>query len=513
MKTSVEPVVVKYNPPPTIARFYADNSQVRGVMGGTGSGKSVACVGELIYRAGQQEPDESGVRRTRWGVFRRTYPSLIGTTIKTWNEWAPGPPVAKMVMSPPVWRWQQKKAFPDGTGVDMEVLFIAIDDPRTDVDKLRSLDLTGAWCNEAQEIQDRLLIEWMLNRCGRYPRSVVAPLTWSGLIMDANAMPITHWWYKWAEVVRPTGFRFFQQPSSLLPVEKQQPGAVQDGQGQWWILNPLCENVVGQPKHERYWLDQVAGKDSAWIKLNLCGQYGASMYGKPIYAMFDESRHVAKEPLEPVAGCPLQIGFDYGMTPTAVICQITPAGQLRVLDECCSTNKGMRQFLQDDLKPMLANKYHGWPVIGVGDPAGKQRAQSNESTAMDEIRAVGIDIKEAPTNLFGPRREAVISFMMKRVMNSVTGGPGGEGFLVSPTCAMLLEGFRQTYVFGRRLIEGREGFKEEPVDNEATHSQDCVQYVAVTYDRPKLWQQEMDRRFNSNGSPIELGFDPGFPMI
>jgi hypothetical protein len=209
----------------------------------------------------------------------------------------------------------------------------------------------------------------------------------------------------------------------------------------------------------------------------------------------------------------LQIGYDTGLTPAFLITQITEPGQYRVLDEICLTNMGMRQAVKDALKPMLSAKYPNWPVFAVGDPAGNRRADSDESTAADEIRAQGIEVKDCPTNLFKPRRDAVAAFMLKRVRSTITGDSSAEGFEVSPTCTMLLEALREGYVFGRILIQGREGYKEEPVKNEWSHVCDALQYPATLYDRPRLGQQEMDRRWNSNGSPIELGFDPGFPMI
>jgi hypothetical protein len=416
--------------------------------------------------------------------------------------------VARVVSSPTIhWHWKQNKALRDGTGMDMEVMFIAVDDPRTDIDKLRSLDLTGAWVNEAQELQDKLLIEWILNRCGRYPRSIDAPLTWSGMIMDSNAMSTTHWWYELAEEIQPAGWKFWKQPPALLKVPAECEGAVKDGQGQWWVINPECENVAGQPKHEKYWLEQVPGKDTGWIVLNLCAQYGASMLGKVVFPEFDEARHIWKGPgpLLPVPGVPLQIGYDTGLTPTFTIGQITPQGQLRLLDECGLTNMGMRQALRDALKPMLANKYPGWPVFAIGDPAGKRRADSDESTAMDEIIAQGIEVKECPTNLFKPRRDAFASFMLKRVRSTITGKEVEEGLVISPTCKMILKGLREGYVYSRILLQGRDAYKDIPVKNEYSHYIESAGYIATLYDRPKVVQAGLERRWGKDGGNLEIG--------
>jgi hypothetical protein len=44
----------------------------------------------------------------------------------------------------------------DGTGLELEVLFLALDRP-DDVKKLKSLELTGAWLNEASELEQAVL--------------------------------------------------------------------------------------------------------------------------------------------------------------------------------------------------------------------------------------------------------------------------------------------------------------------------------------------------------------------
>jgi hypothetical protein len=209
----------------------------------------------------------------------------------------------------------------------------------------------------------------------------------------------------------------------------------------------------------------------------------------------------------------LQIGYDTGLTPAFAITQITAAGQYRILDEICLTNMGMRQGVRDALKPLLSAKYPSWPVFAVGDPAGNRRADSDESTAADEIRAQGIEVKECPTNLFKPRRDAVAAFMLKRVVNSVTGGPGGEGFLVSSTCKMFLTALREGYIYGKILVMGREGYKEEPLKNEYSHIADAVGYPATLYDRPRLGQQERDRRWMQDGKAFTTGVAGDFPMI
>lgn len=521
-----KPQELVYEPYETTEAFHADDTQVRGILGPIGSSKSSACCAELRFRAEQQEPDANGWRRTKWVVTRASYPSLVSTTIATWNQWMPQ---ARVKMTPPMlWRWKQENAGtdadgnPDGTHIDMEVNFMSVSDLLEDINKIRSLNITGVWVNEAQEIEDVGIIKYLFSRCGRFPDPQSAQLTWSGLIMDANAMDLDHWWYKYAEEIRPRGWKFFRQPPALLKITDEKriaeiksgnPKAWRHGDKGIWIINPKCENVIGQPKHEQYWLDQVEGNHESWIRLNLCAEYGQSLDGKQVYIEFDEERHVAKKDLEAIPGLPLQLGFDFGLTPACAICQITPHGQLRVVDELCATDAGMRRFMTDAVKPMLASLYPGFAVSAIGEPAGNQRAQSDESTAMDEIRAAGVQCIPAPTNLFNARRDAVAGFMMKRVQSFATGKPVDEGFIVSPRCKMVLRGLRGEYKFKRVKVEGKDIYEAKAVKNEVSHIHDAVASIAVTYDRPKLDVQARNRMGNPDGKKFNIVNDPGYPAI
>lgn len=515
-----------YIPYHTTEEFHNDDSQIRGILGPVGSSKSSACCAELRFRAGDQEPDANGWRRTSWLVTRASYPSLVSTTITTWKQWMP---MARVKMTPPmVWHWRQENAGtdkdgkPDGTHIDMEVQFMSVSDLLADDRKVRSLNITGVWVNEAQEIEDRGLIDILFSRCGRFPDPQVAPLTWSGLIMDANAMDTDHWWYECAETRQAAGWKFFRQPPAVIKkvddaeiakIKAGDPKQWREGSNGIWIINPECENLKGQPKHEQYWLDLIPNKHESWIRLNLCAEYGRSAEGRPVYVEFDEQRHVAKEELKPIPGLPLQLGFDTAMMPCAAICQITPQGQLRIIDECSGKSMGMRKFLIEHLKPLLAYKYAGIPLSGVIEPSANIRAASDESTAIGEIKAQGLECTLAPTNLFKPRRDAVASFMTKRVYSTITGKAFEEGLIISPNCAMLLKGFRGNYKLQRVKIDGKDEYKAEAVKNECSHLQDGLQALAVAYDRPRIDAEARNRMRNGSGEPFKIGYATDFPSI
>ena len=69
-------IVYTYKDVPTLLRFSKNNSRIRAIMGPFGSGKSSACVMEIMSRAQKQAPDNDGVRHTRWLVVRNCYDDI-----------------------------------------------------------------------------------------------------------------------------------------------------------------------------------------------------------------------------------------------------------------------------------------------------------------------------------------------------------------------------------------------------------------------------------------------------
>ncbi len=118
-----------------------------------------------MRRARMQEPGPDGVRRTRWAIVRNTYRELEDTTMKTWFDWFPEEVFGELVKGDKAHRIVTAGA--DGYPVHAEVLFRALDKP-SDIKKVLSLEVTGAWVNEARELP-RGLIQALRERCGRYP--------------------------------------------------------------------------------------------------------------------------------------------------------------------------------------------------------------------------------------------------------------------------------------------------------------------------------------------------------
>lgn len=444
---------IEYNAEPTPALFHASDAFFRDISGPVGGGKSVACVMEGIMRSMRQAPSSDGVRRTRGAIIRNAYPELKSTTIKTWQEWVPES-VCPIVYDVPI-RGTFKQRLQDGTVMELEIVFLALDRPE-DVKKLLSLELTWAWINEGREINEEVFT-FLKGRVGRYPAMKDGGPTWSGIWLDTNFPKTTNWLYKvFEEGPTPSDYKLFKQP----------PAVYFDTQAQKWVPNPDAENL--QNLKAGYYEQQISGTKDDYIRVMLACEYGMNLMGKAVFPQFSERDHVAKEIIRPDRTMPLILGWDFGLHPACIFGQIARSGGLRILDELAPADEDLESFVLDYVNPLLHKKYAQFRVHAVGDPAGGGRSDLDKRTRFEVLTKFGnFKCIPAHTNNFVPRKEAVDFFLNRR-----------EGFLLSPHCTYLREAFGGGYVYEE--LKGRRGeYKERPIKNNYSHGVDAVQYMAL----------------------------------
>lgn len=448
-----DPLRLCYAPPPTIARFMASRALYRGLMGPVGSGKSSACCVELMARAAAQAPDPSGLRRTRFAIVRNTYRELKDTTLKTWLSWFPEDGFGPFGLSDMAHRLDLPLA--DGSRLRAEILFRALDRPR-DVKKLLSLELTGAWVNEARELP-LSLVEALGDRVERFPSAREGGCSWAGVILDTNPPDTDHWWHRLAEEERAEGWEFFAQPGGLLE---------QNGR---FLPNPLAENLEHLPRG--FYLRRMRGKNPRHVRVYYCGRYGCVEDGMPVYPEFDETRHVARHVLDPAPGLTLFVGLDFGLTPAAALAQRLPDGRWRYLDELVAQNMGIVRFAAL-LEDLLRTRYPGLDAKIWGDPAGMARAQTDERTPYDILRASGLPARPTRTNDPVLRRETVAAALSRTI-------DGQPGLLLSPRCATLAKGMAGAWRYRRLAVSGQERYMDSPEKGPFSHVCEAAQYLLL----------------------------------
>lgn len=137
---------------------------------------------------------------------------------------------------------------------------------------------------------------------------------------------------------------------------------------------------------------------------------------------------------------PIIIGMDLGLTPAALFMQSDPRGRALILAEAVSFDMGVQRFVRTILKPLIYEKFSGSPILVVVDPAGTQRAQTDERSAVDIIKAEGLRVMPAKTNNVSARLSAVDDYLMRHV-------DGESAFLVDPGCRYLKSAMMGGYRF------------------------------------------------------------------
>jgi hypothetical protein len=440
------------------------------------SGKSYACAAKIMKKAVEQKPSPiDGIRYTRFAVVRNSYPMLKTTTIKTWLDLFPENTFGPMLWTPPITHHIRLPSRGDAAGIDCEVIFLALDQPK-DVRKLLSLELTGAWVNEARELP-KAVIDGLTHRVGRYPTKRDGGATWHGIWMDTNPMDDDHWWFRMAEKEKMTGsyaWKFYKQPGGIVEVSPEllpdNPEANDHifASGRWWRVNPKAENIDNLPPG--YYQQMLLGKNLDWIKCYAEGQYTYVQEGKPVWSEYDDNMMVDDIEYDPSQ--PLQVGLDFGLTPAAVIGQRLSNGRWVILHEIVTFDMGLERFGQQLLAELNA-RFPKAQIMLWGDPAGMQRDAIYEVTAFDHLRTLGLRAQPTHSNDFRVRREAAAAPMQRLIA-------GKPGLVVDRQCKLLRKSLAGGYHFKRISVgAGQERFRDVPNKNEHSHVGDAFGYLLL----------------------------------
>ena len=432
---------IDYTPPPSGKKFMESDKKMRVLMGPVGSGKSVTCSFEVVRRACMQEPSKNGIRRSRAAVVRETARQLQDTTIKTFLDWFPPGECGNYMRT-------TKTYFFKVGDVECEIMFRALDDA-DDVANLNSLELTFAWFNECRDIHPDI-VDAMSKRIGRFPSSKDGGPTWHGMWGDTNPPTMDTWCYYQMEKLDPkdgvspndNGWDVFKQPSGRTH---------------------HAENIENLP--DGYYDTQGAAEE--YIRVYIDGEYGLSSAGMPVYKYFRTYYHMGREKLRFTTNGvrPIVVGMDLGLTPAAVIGQQDARGRALILAEAVSFDMGVQRFVRTILKPLLFERFSGAPILIVTDPAGLQRAQTDERSAVDIIKAEGFKVIAAKTNNVSARISAVDDYLMRQV-------DGDPAFVVDPRCTQLKAAMMGGYRFKPK--------GDSDIDkNKHSHVAEALQYLML----------------------------------
>lgn len=195
--------------------------------------------------------------------------------------------------------------------------------------------------------------------------------------------------------------------------------------------------------------------------------------GQPVYPEFSKL-HVLSERPTPVAGIPMLIGFDFGLTPAAVIGQFEN-GVLTIFKEIVGINIGANRFVPQviaDLRlrfPTKGDLKKDWRCFI--DPSGINRSDTDESSCAQTLIGAGFIPYPGPI-AFEDRRKSVANFLMQ--MTKL--GPAFQIYGVE--CPMLIKGFEGGYRYPAKAVD-IEPNKLRPLKDAFSHPADALQYLCA----------------------------------
>lgn len=442
-------VNLEYNPAPTIERFHASEAMIRSLVGPAGSGKSTGMVWEICYFLPQMLYTRYGIKKTRWLILRNTNDQLWTTTMKTLFEWFDPTWAGKFHKQEKVYKITAMKP------LEVEILFRSCDRPE-DVNKFRSLELTGYGIDESSEVHHSIK-NILRQRIGRYPRASDWP-------KDERGNP----------VVRKFGVESTNPPDIESPDYTEFYGAkdqrIVDGEGFWQSPGENQQNL-----DPNYYSDmrRLYANDPEWIERYIDGKPGVQKVGKDVYAGFSHGFHVAKEALVwPGKSFTIYRGWDNtGNHPACVAVYMPTPGVIHVLREFWDDRSGIIDFAER-VKRECNAVFPDASFIDWGDPAGEfkfSQAGGGLTCNAQMMREIGIDVRPSSTNDIEPRIQAVSTQLSANTR-------GTPCLLIDPSCNRLIQGFAGGY--GYREVQNGV-FADKPHKNRFADIHDALQYVIV----------------------------------
>lgn len=460
--------------------LHAASPAVKIVIGSVGSGKTSANIQRLLYRAVTMPKCDDGVRRYRALLIRTSTASLERTTLKTWLDWTKGLP-------PPINRETDRLhgnkefvyEFWDEEGlIHLELFFLPLDRPQSARD-LGSLEPTDIFVNEIRDIP-LCVFERITERMGRYPQKALFNKLWEKheyetkcydhdydqwfpynyyCNADTNAPDERHW-IKDLEDKELKTMKVYHQPPSLIKNE--------DGN---WVINTDCDNR--KYLSPDYYLRMIE-KGDAYIRVYAQAKYGLVKEGEVVFPQYNDDLH-AVDKLEPVKDNMIILGWDFGLTPACLICQLKKNGQLLVLKEFVSDRAEIKSFAEHVVLPCLSQNFHGYEIFSVADPSGAAGTDMGISS-IQALTNIGIKTIAAKSNQLQPRLEAVKLFLTKLI-------DGQPAFLMDKKeCETLRKAFLVKYCYKAIHVVGTEALKDTP-DKSHPYSDimDCLQYICCEF--------------------------------
>lgn len=322
-----------------------------------------------------------------WVLIRDTWVNLESTTFKEFFEWFGG--FGEYRASSKLFTWHldaMQAGKKRGT-----LKFMGLDDPK-DAHSLQSLAIAGAALDEpapaaesggiAEEIFDALLSR-------RRQRN----MKWYAVKLAQNNPDENHWSYRRFVVPGTLPTPRFDTDGTPLLLPDQDPGFIL-----WHTDKP--ENLQNLPPGYYEQLRIKWSHRPDFVKRFVEGQFGHISKGQKVTPEWSDQLHLTTG-LVAVKGEMLFLLWDFGLNPTCIITQVSPLGHWNIIQSFVGDGIGVEQLIEDYVRPVLSRDYKGFKWKHIGDPAGKEREQSNSQRSAVKviIKSLGGRWQDGPVQI------------------------------------------------------------------------------------------------------------------
>lgn len=221
-------------------------------------------------------------------------------------------------------------------------------------------------------------------------------------------------------------------------------------------------------KRSKEWEDKTrAGMDTAnWLReYELVWE---ALNGRAVYQdEWSHEFHTSRTSLGWNPSLAVGRGWDFGLYPACLFCQLFPHSRLIVLRECIGEDIDTERFMYE--VDRLSNEWFpNARFVEFVDPTGKNRVGTDGRTYTQLLAKKPLKAKKIYLGANAPaaRRTSVIDFLKENVK-------GSASLLVDPSCEMLIKGFNGGYMYA--FFQGT--LKSRPEKNIFSHIHDSLQYL------------------------------------
>ena len=198
------------------------------------------------------------------------------------------------------------------------------------------------------------------------------------------------------------------------------------------------------------------------------GEFSNVNLGLSVTPEFSELSHRSPVVIEPFETLTFRL-WDGGLWPTCAFLQIFPNGQIVCLKTLRGENTGMKQFLEFEVQPMIAQKFykiHEWRDIGDPSLWNSDPMDSTKSVA-EVIETTLGTVYEAGEMGWDGRREALKSLFGRMI-------DGQPGFLVSSDDDIMIEALGGGWHYHKNAAG--QILTDKPVKDQHSHPGDALSH-------------------------------------